>query len=295
MSDQYLFDAIQALTGNKNRVSAERIYCQAMGNDLTGGMFLSQLIFWCDKGKRADGFFYKTAVEWEQETFLSTYLVRKYTKQCEEYGWLETKVMKANGSPTVHYRLDREKFSKWICEFLQIYRKSNFSQSLTDSTTDLTTEIDDPPTPIFQPTTKPTPSAKPLPAPAVIPPTKSALSDRDGKMLIELIRQRGFMYLDSNATLLAACLEDDYTDLQLRTALDKMTEAHQKQIKTGKRGITAPLAYLRSILAGMGTEDPPATNGRQSNGKFISEWDDPKYAIAAQQIQPVTDYGEIPF
>ncbi len=140
MSDQYLFNTIRALTGNENRVSAERVYCEAMGNDLTGGMFLSQLIFWCDKGKRADGFFYKTAAEWEEETYLSTYLVRKYTKQCEELGWLETKVMKADGSPTVHYRVDRVKFSKWICEFSQNYRKSNFHKSLTDLTTDLTTE-----------------------------------------------------------------------------------------------------------------------------------------------------------
>lgn len=134
-----LFHTIKAITGHDNKVSVERLYCEAMGRDLSGGMFLSELIFWCDKGKRADGFFYRSAAEWEERCYLSTYLVRKYTKFCEDLGWLETKLMKANGSPTVHYRVDAEKFSKWICEFSQ-NSFVNFDKSLTDTTTDTTTE-----------------------------------------------------------------------------------------------------------------------------------------------------------
>lgn len=70
-------------------------------------------------------------------------------------------------------------------------------------------------------------------------------------MLLALLQGRGFMYLDSQASLLAIKLEDEYTDAQLRTALDTTTRRHEELIKTGKRGITAPLAYLRSVLAGM--------------------------------------------
>ena len=87
MSKLTLFDTIRSLTGHGSRLSVERIYCEAMGKDLAGGMFLSQLIFWSDKGKRADGYVYRTALEWENDTYLSTYLVRKYTKQCEDFGW----------------------------------------------------------------------------------------------------------------------------------------------------------------------------------------------------------------
>jgi hypothetical protein len=143
MSKEYLFDAIRALTGHNSRVSAERIYCEAMGDDLAGGMFLSQLIFWSDKGKRADGYFYKTGIEWQEETYLSPYLVRKHTKQCEEFGWLTTKIIRANGSPTVHFLVDSDKFSKWIVKIL-INGKSKFSQSLTDLTTTPTTERETP-------------------------------------------------------------------------------------------------------------------------------------------------------
>ena len=100
---------------------------------------MSQLIFWSDKGKRADGYFYKTGIEWQEETYLSPYLVRKHTKQCEEFGWLTTKTIRANGSPTVHFLVDSDKFSKWIVKIL-INGKSKFSQSLTDLTTTPTTE-----------------------------------------------------------------------------------------------------------------------------------------------------------
>lgn len=134
-----LFDTIRAFTGHDNKVSIERVYCEAMGRDLAGGMFVSELIFWCDKGKRTDGFFYRTAAEWEDRIYLSTYQVKKYTQMCVDFGWLETKLMRANGSPTVHYKVDSEKFSKWICEFSQI-GFVNFHKSITDTTTDTTTE-----------------------------------------------------------------------------------------------------------------------------------------------------------
>lgn len=44
---------------------------------------------------------------------------RKYTKICEEAGWLQTKVMKAEGAPTTHYSVDDDKFLEWILEFLR--------------------------------------------------------------------------------------------------------------------------------------------------------------------------------
>ena len=159
-----LFQTIKALTGHDNKVSVERLYCEAMGRDLSGGMFLSELIFWCDKGKRADGFFYRSAAEWEERCYLSTYLVRKYTKICEDLGWLETKLMKANGSPTVHYRVDVVKFEKWICEFSQ-NRFVNFHKSITDTTTDTTKDTSfsdekDTPQPSTTEAQSPTPSKK---------------------------------------------------------------------------------------------------------------------------------------
>ena len=139
------FDAIRALTGHDRRVSIERVYIDAMDGDLAGGMFLSEIVFWCDKGGRSDGWFYRTAQEWQERAYLTRYQVNKYTKVCEGWGWLESSVMKANNAPTVHYRVDRAKFEIWILKFLKIQiekfqnESANFSKSLTGTTTDTTT------------------------------------------------------------------------------------------------------------------------------------------------------------
>lgn len=99
----------------------------------------------------------------------------------------------------------------------------------------------------------------------------SASEDRDGRMLLELIRQRGFMYVDSQPNRTAMLLESDYTDGQLRAALDKTQEAHQKQIATGKRGITAPMAYMRQVLAGMNNAPPSAEDKNVVNINKLME------------------------
>ncbi len=122
-------------------------------------------------------------------------------------------------------------------------------------------------------------------------PTAKSAGDRDGRMLLALIQQRGFMYLDSQASLLAIKLEDEYTDSQLRTALDSMTTRHQDLIKTGKRGITAPLAYLRSVLVGM--DDKPA-----DKNPLEIDWDEEmrKYeAIHGKSVATDDDESELPF
>lgn len=93
--------------------------------------------------------------------------------------------------------------------------------------------------------------------------------DRDGKYVIEIVRFAGFMYLDAQATRIAMELESDYSDAQLREALGKTVEAHQKQIKTGGRGITAPLAYMRQVLLGMDTSPVAAKNGNGNGTSFV--------------------------
>jgi len=135
------FRTIQLLTGDENKITLQRLYCEAMGGDLAGGAFLGEIIFWCDKGKSPDGFFYRSSKEWNERVYLSEYQIRKYAKLCQEFGFLETDIRKANGAPTTHYRLNQKIFSEWIMEFSRIHSEkiqnpgfSNFSESLTDPT-----------------------------------------------------------------------------------------------------------------------------------------------------------------
>jgi hypothetical protein len=130
---QDVFSLIAKLGGSKHKIAIDRTLCQFMGG-LEGGVFLSQLLYWSDKGNNE--WFYKSHKEWYDEVFLSPYQVRQCIKACMERGFLETKVKKANGSPTLHYKLDPVVFMDSIMKFLSIdnekfdYRKSNISDSI---------------------------------------------------------------------------------------------------------------------------------------------------------------------
>jgi len=56
---------------------------------------------------RRDGFVYKSSHDWFLETGASDHAVRKFKKQ----PFVETKVLKANGVPTTHYRINEEKLA----------------------------------------------------------------------------------------------------------------------------------------------------------------------------------------
>lgn len=64
----------------------------------------NELLFWSDKGGRPDGWVYKNYADLQQRLPLSEYQLRKAYKQLREAGYLETKVMKVEGCPTVHFR-----------------------------------------------------------------------------------------------------------------------------------------------------------------------------------------------
>ena len=147
-----IFSLIAKLSGTRHKIVADPHLCQFMGG-LEGGVFLSQLLFWSDKG--AGEWFYKSYKEWQSEIFLSQYQVNRYAKQCVGKGFLETKLQKANGHPTVYYRVDGQKFVEAIMKFLNLDYEifdngiSNFSQSenekfdipVTEITQETTTEI----------------------------------------------------------------------------------------------------------------------------------------------------------
>ena len=136
---QKVFDIIQSVTGEKNVLAVPREFIKLTG-DLPSGVFLAQLVYWSDRGSRKDGFIYKTSKEWQEEIFLSDYSLRKARKILESLGLLETKTKKANGNPTVHYKLNREAFINRLFEIQQkesentTKGKLNINESLTETT-----------------------------------------------------------------------------------------------------------------------------------------------------------------
>ncbi|MGG3873189.1 hypothetical protein [Brevibacillus laterosporus] len=115
---QQTFNLIQHLTGQKNLLTVPKVFVEYC-NDFTAALLLSQIIFWADRTESEDGYFFKSYKDWEEEICLTEYQVRRSTKRLEELDILETKLKKANGAPTVHYRLKKDQFSESILKFLQ--------------------------------------------------------------------------------------------------------------------------------------------------------------------------------
>ena len=105
---QEVFDMIARETGNTNIIAVHQEILRFAG-DLETGIFLSQLLYWCDKGAGgAEQFFYKTINDWRQEIFLSEYSIRVAIKKLVKMGLLEIKIKRANNFPTLHFRLKRQ-------------------------------------------------------------------------------------------------------------------------------------------------------------------------------------------
>ena len=131
-NQQAIFEVIKQFTGKDNIIAVSRPFVDYMGS-IEGGLFLSQLLYWSDKGKNPSGYIYKTYNEWYQELRLSKYQVMKAVKICEQRNFLKTKIKKANGSPTVHYKLNYNKFIKGLVKFLTIDSEET-SLTITEST-----------------------------------------------------------------------------------------------------------------------------------------------------------------
>ena len=110
---------ITGFSGQKNIISFPVVYLK-ITKDLNTALLLNQLVFWSDKSKRTDGFFYKTYGEWQEEIYLSEYQVRRSIKKLKELNIVETKLKKANGSPTLHYRILMNNLSDLILKNVQI-------------------------------------------------------------------------------------------------------------------------------------------------------------------------------
>lgn len=119
------FHILREASGHSSRISIERVYIEAMGKDVLGGLFVSQLVFWSGKGKRRDGWFYRKADEWLEKDYINRYQLDKYTETCVNAGWLETKNMRANGAPTRHYRINQAAFVEWVNQYADLSKSAN--------------------------------------------------------------------------------------------------------------------------------------------------------------------------
>lgn len=118
---QELFDLIHAVTGQRRLLTVPRPLAGFIGS-LEGGLFLSQLLYWSDRSTAPGsehGWFYKSFPEWEDETMLSEYKVRKFTRLCSERGFLEVDVRPVRGIAVTHYRLHLGRLQQQLLAYLR--------------------------------------------------------------------------------------------------------------------------------------------------------------------------------
>ena len=138
--DQIL-SIIKSISGQANILTVPRMFV-ALTGDTTLAIMLSQLIYWSDRTTRSDGFVYKSAADWAIEVGASSYSVRKFN----QLPLIETKIIKANGSPTTHYRVRFDDLINWFCrnQQMDLLKSTNGfvenGKSLTEITTETTTE-----------------------------------------------------------------------------------------------------------------------------------------------------------
>jgi len=104
-----IYALIKDSWGEVNVLAIPRIFITITGS-LALASLLSQLLYWSDRAKRRDGFVYKSARDWYLEVGASEYAVDKFNR----LPYIETRVKKANGCPTTHYRINFEKLAELI-------------------------------------------------------------------------------------------------------------------------------------------------------------------------------------
>ncbi len=117
---------IASFSGNERNIVIPKTYLEITGDYPTAAL-LNQLVFWSDKSKRKDGYFYKKYDEWHDELLLSDYQIRRITKKLEEMNFVTTALKKANGTPTKHYKINMEEIQKAIMKKLHNGKLSNLT------------------------------------------------------------------------------------------------------------------------------------------------------------------------
>lgn len=98
---------IRQFSGQANVLTIPRAYIHLLNGAIKSALFLSQCVYWSDKGH--NGWFYKSAEEWEAETGIKPHALEKCERDCA--AWVKISVHRANGAPTNHYYVDMDRLT----------------------------------------------------------------------------------------------------------------------------------------------------------------------------------------
>lgn len=136
-----LFKVIAEMNGEGQNFVIPRLYVRLAGGHVEA-LVLKQLVFWSNKTKRTDGFFYKKSEELEQETDLTRRQIDRIVAKLVKENLVETELKRANGAPTRHFKINQDNIISRLHQMVQsnapngAIRMHQTVQSITDSNTD---------------------------------------------------------------------------------------------------------------------------------------------------------------
>lgn len=160
MRDEIL-SLIKEISGQQSMLVLPRLLID-ITLDIKSALLLSQLIYWSDRTTDGNGWIYKSHKDWQTELGLNRYFLDKARDRLIQLGLIEVKIKKANGSPTMHFRVKADALGKTLNSLLRAAepdktkcrnlangndrvwqnKMSKFSKSLTETTTEITTQTD---------------------------------------------------------------------------------------------------------------------------------------------------------
>lgn len=112
MNQKEIFNLLTKTVGQANILTIPTLFLKKLNGNHAAALFLSQLIYWTDKTQ--DGWIFKSYSDWENEIFVKEKKLREIKKELEELGLIDTKIQKAYGVPTVHYKVNQDALIKFL-------------------------------------------------------------------------------------------------------------------------------------------------------------------------------------
>lgn len=112
-------DIVKHFVGQSNTLAVPAIFKKWLGT-YNNAVLFAQIIYWSERTTNADGWFFKSYKDWENEIFLTEKEARTAVENLENLGLIETKVAKVQGTPTKHFRLKSDVFEAKFTDFLKL-------------------------------------------------------------------------------------------------------------------------------------------------------------------------------
>lgn len=114
MKQKELFNFLTEAFGQANILTIPTLFLKKLNGNHAAALFLSQLVYWTGKDKSQDGWIFKSYSDWESEIFVKEKKLREIKKELEDLGLIETKIQKAYGVPTVHYKVNQNALIEFL-------------------------------------------------------------------------------------------------------------------------------------------------------------------------------------